>query len=83
MPWKNQFFSRLKSALCDFHACICGPHDNLWSREDEYYHYCHFTFQHREAWGDKLIGETGIGSEWRHQHINSWSGSFPWYLLNG
>lgn len=21
--------------------------------EDEYYYYCHFTFQHREAWGDK------------------------------
>lgn len=29
------------------------------------------------------IGETDIGNEWQHQHINSWSGSFPWYLLNG
>ena len=41
----------------------------------------HFSTE-RLVW-DKLIGETGIGNEWWHQHINSWSGSFPWYLLNG
>lgn len=29
------------------------------------------------------IGETDIGNEWQHKHSNSWSGSFPWYLLNG
>lgn len=51
---KNQFFSRLKSALWQHSYLSLRSLWKLWSIEDEYYHYCHFTIQHREAQGDKM-----------------------------